>query len=96
MTICRIKLSVEMEFLQWRRDLGVLLGSVGVVVMVAWARISGAVPNQASEKRGSFVKDHINHIARKSFLEQLGKGFNSELLTSEALLGSGVLEISKH
>ena len=45
MTIDRIKLSVEMELLQWRRDLGVLLGSVGVVAMVAWARINGAIPN---------------------------------------------------
>ena len=45
MTISCIKLSVEMEFLQWRRDLGVLLGSVGVGAMAAWARISGAIPN---------------------------------------------------
>ena len=45
MTIEHIKLSVEMDFLQWRKYLGVLLGSVGVVAMVAWARISGAIPN---------------------------------------------------
>ena len=51
MTIGRIKLSVEMEFLQWRRGLAVLLGNVGVVAMVAWARTSGAIPNQASEKK---------------------------------------------
>ena len=35
MTINRIKLSIKTEFLQWRRNLGVLLGSVGVVAMVA-------------------------------------------------------------
>ena len=45
MAIDGIKLSVEMGFLQWRRDLGVLLGNVGVVAMVAWARLSGAIPN---------------------------------------------------
>ena len=42
------------------------------------------------------MKDHIKHLARKSFLEHLGKGFYSELITSEALLGTGALEISEH
>ena len=35
MAIDRIKLSVGTEYLQERRDLGVLLGTVGVVARVA-------------------------------------------------------------
>lgn len=38
---------------------------------------------------GSFLKDHIKSLVRKSFLEQLGKGFNSGSIMSNALMGAG-------